>query len=169
MVVPARAGHPAGALSGSLIVFRSRAAAVALVLAPLVAGGCGNDPIAPGSDTGPVTAYFDGEVFIAESATMTRLGADIRIDASAPDGRSLTLLFPDLGNHNHLIGPGNPVSARVTIGAGTWVGDNTVGSGTITVTAVFPTRIQGSFDLDLGGGPGGSSIEVSQGRFLVGR
>lgn len=144
-------------------------ATVTLSVAVSVLAACGEGPIAPGPDTGPVTALFDGEVFIADSAAMIRVGSDVRVEASASDGRSITLDFPDLGDRNYLIGPGNPVSATVTIGASTWTADENGGGGTITVTGIFPTRIEGSFSLALVGGPGGSSLDVTQGRFLVGQ
>ena len=99
---------------------------------------------------------------------MVRHGYDVRIEATAADGRSITFEFPDEGDRNYLIGPGNPVSATVTIGASTWLGDEDRGGGTITVTGIFPTRIEGSFNFSLVGGPGGP-LEVTKGRFLVGQ
>ena len=141
-----------------------------LAAASVFAVGCGEDAIAPGEDTGPLTAYIDGDPFIADTADLFRSGFAVRVEAATSDGRSITLVFPDMGDRNYLIGPGNSVSAQVTVGGSTWTADENGGGGTITVTGTFPTRIQGSFNLSLVGGPGGShTLEVTQGRFMVGQ
>lgn len=133
----------------------------------LVLVGCGEDPVAPGPDTGPLTAYVDGALFVADHATVTREGDDLVAQATASDGKSIGFRFTDQGPANYLVGPGNPVSASVTIGSSRWVAEGTTGRGTITVTALFPTQIRGSFNLTVVGGPDESSLSVTQGQFLI--
>ena len=131
-----------------------RSSVIAILSSALLfLAACTEEPLAPGPDTGPVTAYFDGETFVAASAAMIRHGYDVRIEATAADGRSITFEFPDEGDRNYLIGPGNPVSATVTIGASTWLGDEDRGGGTITVPHADRRLLQ----LLPGGWPGWAS------------
>lgn len=137
-------------------------------VASLVLVGCGpDDPVAPDPETAPVTALIDGELFIAESAVVDRSGFEVSIAASASGQRSIGFDFPDQGSANYLIGPGNPVSARVTIGNSTWLAGEAIGSGTITVTTLTQARIEGSFRFTLVGGPNPAAREVTNGRFVI--
>mgnify|MGYP001605091478 CR=1 FL=1 len=121
--------------------------------------------IEPGPDTGPLTAYIDGEAFIAETALVDRLQTHIVVTASSGD-RSLRFEFPDLGTRNYVIGPGNPVIAEVTIGSSTWRADETTGNGTITVRESIPSYLAGSFDVRLEGSDG-STMALTSGLFVI--
>lgn len=139
-----------------------------LGLASLVLTSCGGDnPLEPGPDTGPLTALIDGESFVAESATVTRNGSEVSVTASASGQRSISLGFTDQGPFNYLIGPGNPVSAEVTIGTSSWLAEELTGSGTITVTALTQSRIEGAFTLVVVGGPDGTTLNVTDGLFVI--
>jgi len=137
-----------------------------LVLMLAVASCGGQDPIEPGPDTGPVTAFIDGESFVASSAMVTRRATGIVVEAVAGD-RSIRFEFVDRGTSNYVIGPGNPVVAEVTIGAASWRADDGQGGGTITVTESIPSYLAGSFELTLVGGPGQTTMNVNNGRFVI--
>jgi len=141
-------------------------ALIVLSWAPLISCG-GEDPIAPGPDTGPVTAYFDGTPFIAETATVMRDNFEIVVTATASDQRSIEFRYPDQGDANYLIGPGNSVSASVTNGSSSWMAEGADGSGAITVTQTLPTHIEGEFRFTLVGGPDPTTLQVTNGLFAI--
>lgn len=122
-------------------------------------------PIEPGPDTGPVTAYVDGEAFIASSVSVRNVQGQVRITAVS-GSTEIRLYFEGSGPNNYVIGPGNPVDARVTLGTETWTADAGTGSGTITVTDFIPSFLSGSFDLTVVGSDE-SSLRVEQGRFVI--
>lgn len=136
-------------------------------LASVVLVGCGEDPIAPGPDTGPVTAYIDDDAFIADSADVTRSGQAVTVTARGAGGRSIEFTFDDFGAANYFVGPGNPVSASVTIGSSTWTAEGSTGSATVTVTAIWATHIEGSFVMTVVGGGSPSVLEVTNGLFFI--
>jgi len=134
----------------------------------LIAAACaGEDPVVPGPSSGPVTAYIDGELFIADTAIVTKAGQDIAVEARASNGRVIGFEFTERGPANYWIGPGNPVSGFVRIGASSWTAEGPDGGGTITLTAIFPTRIEGSFNMIVVGGASPASLEVSSGLFAI--
>lgn len=138
------------------------------LLAAFVVLGCGGDDIvAPGPDTGPLTALIEGQLFVADSARVTRRGYEVSVNAYGPDQKSIRLHFTDEGPRNYLIGPGNPVSASVTIGASGWVAEESTGQGTITVTLLTYTRIEGQLTLTVVGGGSPTSLDVTKGRFVI--
>jgi hypothetical protein len=145
---------------------RTRLALLAVLSIAMSSCGAGLDPIEPGPDTGPVTAYIDGEAFVAETVNVTRQTATLVIVASAGN-RSIRFEIPDNGERNYAIGQGNPIAAEVRIGAATWRADETAGEGTVTVTDWIPSYIAGSFDLRLVGGPAGTTVAVERGLFLI--
>lgn len=137
-------------------------------LAGSICASCGGEnAIEPGPDTGPLTAFIDGDEFIAASATTTNVQGQVTITAAGSDQRSLTFQFPDRGTSNYVIGPGNPVTAEVTIGTERWVADENGGGGTISVTDFIPSFISGSFELTLVGGPNQATMRVTSGRFII--
>ncbi len=138
------------------------------ILAALVLVGCGDgDILAPGPDTGPLTALIQGQLFIADSATVTRTGYDVSVSAFGPDQRSIHFQFTDGGPRNYLIGTGNPVSASVTIGASSWAASASTGGGTISVRLLTATRIEGDLTLTVVGNATPASLEVTKGRFVI--
>ena len=142
-----------------------------LLALPLLVGSalssCGGEsPIEPGPDTGPVTAFIDGEPFVAESAMVTRSQTGVVVTAVAGE-RSIRFEFTDRGTSNYVIGPGNPVAAEATIGTSTWRAGGSEGSGTITVAEFIPGFMSGSFELTLVGGPGQTTLDVTNGRFVI--
>jgi len=139
-----------------------------LAVALLVAGAaCGSEnPIEPGPDTGPLTAYIDGEPFVAEVASVQNQITVVIVSASAGD-TSFRFDFPDRGVSNYVIGPGNPITAELTIGPDTWLADGGSGGGTITVFEFVPGFMSGQFNLSLVGGPDGSTVHVTTGRFAI--
>lgn len=153
-------------VSGSAMRLVARLAIPALASVLLASCG-GDDPILPGPDTGPLTAFIDGDPFVAEFASVTRDGAQVWVNANASGGPEITMRFPDSGPTNHFIGPGNEVSVVVTIDASIWIAGGATGSGTITVTAVTSNYIEGSFSLTVEGGPSHTSLSVTNGRFLI--
>lgn len=135
--------------------------------AVLVAACGGNDPIAPGEETGPLTAFINGEAFVAEVATVTRAGHQIFVNAAGANQRAIGFQFPDQGPANYIIGPGNPTSAGVTIGTSSWLAGDATGSGVITVTALTQTRLEGTFVLTAIGGPNPTTLEITSGTFAI--
>lgn len=123
-------------------------------------------PIEPGPDTGPLTAYIDGEAFVAETATSSILPTGIVVRAEQGD-RVIRFEVTNRGPSNYLVGQGNPVSAEVRIGSDVWVAEGEVGSGTISITDVFPSFVSGQFDLQLVRPVDENEIEVTLGRFVI--
>jgi len=140
--------------------------ALALVATSLTAS-CGSDPVDPGPDTGPMTALIDGDSFVAEFATVSRSGGQVFVNAGASGERAIGFQFPDAGPSNHFVGPGNAVSAGVTIGTSSWLAVEAIGRGTITVTVLTGARIEGSFTLTVVGGPDPATLELTNGRFAI--
>lgn len=141
-----------------------RASVIALLSAIAACGG--ESPIEPGPETGPLTAYIDGEAFVAESATAQNQVTVVLVTATGGD-ISFRFEFPDRGVSNYVIGAGNPVVAELTVGSSTWRADEAAGAGTITVFEFVPGFMSGQFDLTLVGGPDGSTVRVTTGRFAI--
>lgn len=143
---------------------------MAVTLGVSLLAACGQDAISPGPDTGPLTAYIDGDAFIADSTLVVRTGntgVEVSVTAWGPNGRSIAFEFIGSGPANYAIGPGNDVSASVTVGSSTWTAGGTTGSGVISVTALWATHIEGSFELTVVGGGSPQSRDVTLGRFNI--
>lgn len=146
--------------------FRAALPRIPLLLALVAASSCGElTPIEPGPDTGPVTAYIDGDPFIAQTVTVRDVQSLVTVTATA-GATEVRFEFQSTGPNNYIIGPGNPVEARVTLGTVTWTADATTGSGTITVTDRLPGLLSGSFDFTVIGADD-STVRVTQGRFVI--
>lgn len=124
----------------------------------------GGDP--QGGD-GPVTALIDGQSYVAEFATVQSAAGQTFINAagSSPNW-AIGFTFPGNGTGTYTFGPGMIVSAGVTLGSASWVGGDTNGSGTITVTASESNRIAGTFAfVVIGSNP--ASLNVTNGEFDI--
>ena len=123
---------------------------VALLLFSFACGG-DDDPTNPsggnpGGGDGPVTANINGTDYVAQFANVSTAGGQTYVNAAGASPQwAVGFTFPSAAG-TYTFGPGQPVTGAVTLGSASWVGGNTMGSGTVVVTVFEDRRVAGTFD-----------------------
>lgn len=142
---------------------------VILLLVPAACGSDGpSEPNPPGAPNGTMTAMIDG---VAWSATIITPGITGGISAigGSDGGRTLAWAWVESGTGTYQIGGAVGFNANLTVAGGTWVANNTGGSGTLVVTTRTASRVAGTFSFTMTAGSGNASgtKTVTQGTFDI--
>lgn len=141
-----------------------------LLLIPVACGSDGpSEPNPPGgAPNGTLAATIDG---VPWSATIITPGITGGISAigGSDGGRTLAWAWVEGGTGTYQIGGSVGFNASLTVAGGTWVANNTTGSGTLVVTTRTSSRVAGTFSFTMGPGSGNASgtKSVTQGTFDI--
>ena len=115
-----------------------------------------------------MTALIDGNPFTAILASANLLSGQVFVNGAGDNQTAIGFQFPDTGPGTFTIATGNAVSAGVTEGTSSWVAGSGFGSGSITVTSLTSTRVEGTFAFTVEASPGSSGTRsVTNGSFAI--
>jgi len=133
---------------------------------------CDRDTTGPATpNNGSISAVIDGAAWSAVSIAIDSLAPSSIVIWGSNASEKIAIAIPvDQGPGTQTVGSTTPVFAGLVSGSQSWLASRTQGgSGSITLTAVVPGHIVGTFQFTLAAHDGASPAErrVSSGQFDV--